>query len=52
MDGVSVVAADMCDKAGLTAALQGFDSVYLVTPGHEQRTELGLSGLERQKKRE
>jgi uncharacterized protein YbjT (DUF2867 family) len=46
MDGVSVVTADMGDKAGLTAALQGFDSVYLVIPGHEQRTELGLSGLE------
>jgi uncharacterized protein YbjT (DUF2867 family) len=46
MDGVSVVTADMGDKAGLTAALQGFDSVYLVIPGHEERTELGLSGLE------
>jgi uncharacterized protein YbjT (DUF2867 family) len=46
MDGVTVVAADMGDKAGLATALEGFDSVYLVIPGHEQRTTLGLSGLE------
>jgi putative NADH-flavin reductase len=46
MDGAQVVEAAMGNKVGLTKALQGFDSVYLIIPGHEQHTALGLSGLD------
>jgi hypothetical protein len=46
MDGIQVVEADISDKIGLTKALQGFDSAYLVIPGHEQCIALGLAGLD------
>lgn len=46
MDNVTAVAADMGDKAALTETLKGYDSVYLVVPGHEDRTQLALNGLE------
>ena len=46
MDGVTAVKADMGDKAALTETLKNFDTVYLVIPGHEDRTKLGLNGLE------
>ena len=46
MDKVTAVAADMGDKAKLTETLKGYDSVYLVVPGHEDRTQLTINGLE------
>jgi uncharacterized protein YbjT (DUF2867 family) len=46
MDGVQVVQADMGEKDALTAVLKGFDTAFLVTPGHEQRTELGTNAIE------
>ncbi len=48
MDKVETVEADMGDKDALTQALKGFDSVFLVVPGHEQRTapeQLALHGI-------
>lgn len=46
MEKVTTVAADMGDKAALTQTLKGFDSVYLVVPGHENRTQLAINGLQ------
>jgi uncharacterized protein YbjT (DUF2867 family) len=46
MDKVKTVEADMGDKDRLTEALKGFESVFLVVPGHEQRTELAINGIE------
>jgi len=34
MENVTTIAADMGDKAALTQTLRGFDSVFLVVPGH------------------
>jgi len=47
MDGVTVVKADMGDKRALVKTLkQGYSRVFLVIPGHEDRTQLGLNGLD------
>ena len=46
MDKVEAVQADMGDKAALAEALKGFDSAFLVVPGHENRTELAINGIE------
>lgn len=46
MDGVTPVKADLNNKAELTALLKGFDRVFIVTPGHEDRTNLAITGLE------
>jgi len=48
MEGVTVVKADMGDKASLVKALKegGYDSAFLVIPGHADRTQLGINGLE------
>lgn len=47
MDGVTVTKADMGDKQALVETLkQGYSRVFLVIPGHEDRTQLGLNGLE------
>ena len=46
MVGVKVVSADMADKDSLTKALAEYDRVFLVVPGHEQRTELATNGIE------
>lgn len=48
MDGVTVVKADMGDKAALVETFKAgsYDSVFLVIPGHIDRTQLGLNGLE------
>lgn len=47
MDGVQVIAADMgSDKAVLKSVLKGFDCVFVVTPGHEDRTKLALNSVE------
>jgi uncharacterized protein YbjT (DUF2867 family) len=46
MENVQAVKADMGDKDALTAALKGFDTAFLVIPGHEQRTELGINAIE------
>ena len=46
MDGVKVVKADMGNKADLTETLTEYDTVYLVIPGQEERTQLGMNGLE------
>jgi uncharacterized protein YbjT (DUF2867 family) len=40
------VKADMGDKDALTTALKGFNTVFLVIRGHEQRTELGINAIE------
>jgi len=50
MEGVTAVPADMNDKESLAQVLKGYDSVFLVTPGHEQRTQLALNGIEAAKK--
>jgi uncharacterized protein YbjT (DUF2867 family) len=34
------------DKDSLSKALIGVDSVFLLVPGHEQRTELAMNGIE------
>lgn len=48
MEGVTVVKADMGDKDALKQTLENekYDSVYLVIPGHHDRTQLGRNGLE------
>jgi uncharacterized protein YbjT (DUF2867 family) len=46
MDNVETVKADMGDKAALTETLKGFDSAFLVVPGHEQHTELAINAIE------
>ncbi|CAB9516971.1 Inherit from COG: epimerase dehydratase [Seminavis robusta] len=46
MEGVESIKADMGDKDQLTNVLKGFDHVFLVIPGHHERTKLGLNGLE------
>ena len=46
VEGVKVVSADMADKDSLTKALAEYDRVFLVVPGHEQRTELATNGIE------
>jgi uncharacterized protein YbjT (DUF2867 family) len=46
MEGVKVVKADMGNTDELTETLKEFDRVYLVTPGHEDRTKLVLNALE------
>ena len=46
MDGVTPVKADLNNKAELTTLLKDFDSVLIVTPGHEDRTKLAVNGLE------
>lgn len=43
MDGVTNVKADMGDKTTLSETLKGFDGVFVVVPGHEQRIELALN---------
>lgn len=46
MDGVNVVEADMGKPEELTRLLQNFDRVFIVTPGHEERTKLALNALQ------
>jgi uncharacterized protein YbjT (DUF2867 family) len=45
MENVRAVKAGMGDKDALTTALKGFDTAFLVIPGHEQRTELGINAI-------
>ena len=48
MPNVTTIQADMGDKAALTKTLQdqAFDSVFVVVPGHEDRTQLGINAIE------
>ena len=46
MVGVNVVKADMGDQKELTVLLREFDRVFIVTPGHQDRTRLALNALE------
>jgi uncharacterized protein YbjT (DUF2867 family) len=46
MEKVTTISTDMGDKAALTQTFRGFDSVFLVVPGHEDRTQLAINGLE------
>jgi len=46
MAGVTVINADMGDKTMLAKTLKGFDAVYLVVPGHAERTQLAIDGIE------
>ena len=46
MVGVNVVKADMGDQKELTVLLRDFDRVFIVTPGHQDRTRLALNALE------
>ena len=45
-DKVTFVKADMGDKTGLATTLKDYETVFLVIPGHEKRTDLGMNGLE------
>ena len=44
--GVSVVQAAMGDKENLKGALKGVDSLYIVTPGAQNRTQLTIATAE------
>lgn len=44
--GATVVAGDMANPASLDSTLSGADSVYIVVPGHIDRTALGKNALE------
>jgi len=46
MEGVTPIKADLNNKAELTTLLKDFDRVFIVTPGHEDRTKLAINGLE------
>lgn len=48
MNGVTVVKADMGDTDSLTQLLQqyNFERVFIVTPGHQDRTKLVLNAVE------
>jgi len=46
MEGVEVVQADMGKPEELTEVLKDFDRVFIVTPGHEDRTKLVLNALD------
>jgi len=46
IDGVTTVKADLGNKDELTETLKEFDRVFIVTPGHEDRTKLATNGLE------
>ena len=50
MENVHVIQADMGDEYALTEVLKGYDRAFLVVPGHEERTQLGLNGVEAVKK--
>ncbi|KAL7571914.1 hypothetical protein ACA910_006551 [Epithemia clementina (nom. ined.)] len=46
IDGVQVIQADMgSSQKDLAAALRDFDSVYVVTPGSEDRAKLALNAI-------
>ena len=46
MSGVQVIKADMgADQTSLVSTLRDFDCLYLVTPGHENRTKLTINGI-------
>jgi uncharacterized protein YbjT (DUF2867 family) len=45
-ENVNVIKADMSNKKELTKVLQDFDRVFIITPGHENRTKLALNALE------
>jgi NAD(P)H dehydrogenase (quinone) len=44
--GATVVAGDMADPTSLDSTLSGADAVYIVVPGHIDRTNLGNNALE------
>ena len=47
MEGVTVIKADMGgEKAALSTILKDYDRLYLVTPGHEDRTTLTINGVD------
>lgn len=46
MNGVNVVKADMGNQKELTTLLKDFDRVFIVTPGHQDRTQLALNALQ------
>lgn len=46
IDGVDVVQADMGKPKELTQVMKDFDRVFIVTPGHEDRTQLVLNALD------
>mmetsp|Transcript_20305 Transcript_20305/g.38459 ORF Transcript_20305/g.38459 Transcript_20305/m.38459 type:complete len:298 (-) Transcript_20305:136-1029(-) len=46
IEGVNVVQADMGKPQELTEVLKDFDRVFIVTPGHEDRTKLVLNALD------
>lgn len=43
--GAEVVAGDMSDPDSLDATLAGADAAFVVVPGNENRTQLGLNAL-------
>ena len=45
MEDVEAIKADMGDKVELTRTLRGFDTAFLVIPGHINRTELGINAI-------
>ena len=44
--GAKVMSGDMADPSSLAAPLAGADAVYIVVPGHADRTKLSLNALE------
>ena len=46
MEGVTVVKADMGNRTELTEVLKDFNRVYIVTPGHQDRTKLVMNALQ------
>lgn len=45
VDGVTAVKADLGNKTELIDVLKDYDRVFIVTPGHEDRTTLAINGL-------
>jgi uncharacterized protein YbjT (DUF2867 family) len=45
LPGITLKAGDMSDEAGTTSVLKGFDVVYLITPGHIDRTQITTSAI-------
>lgn len=44
-NGVTVIQGDMSNLASATAALAGADRAFIIPPGHESRTEVGITAV-------
>lgn len=49
-DGIAAVKADMGEPDELVETLTNFDRVYIVTPGHEDRSKLTVTAIGAAKK--